>query len=49
MPWDNSLNNHLNTWKIAYNIEGIREWIFRQHKQTDQVAAGDSPDRRAQS
>ncbi|WP_180687052.1 alpha/beta hydrolase-fold protein [Streptomyces gossypiisoli] len=29
---DNSLNNHLYTWKIAYNIEGIREWIFKQHK-----------------
>ncbi|MFD5286327.1 alpha/beta hydrolase-fold protein [Streptomyces rubrogriseus] len=29
---DNSLNNHLNTWRIAYGIEGIREWVFQQRK-----------------
>ncbi|HEY0201659.1 MAG TPA: hypothetical protein VGC24_08200 [Burkholderiaceae bacterium] len=23
---------HRNTWRIAYTIEPIREWIFRQHK-----------------
>ncbi|MCX4705897.1 hypothetical protein [Streptomyces sp. NBC_01373] len=29
---DNSISNHLSTWTIAYNIEGIREWIFQQHR-----------------
>jgi predicted peptidase len=29
---DDSINNHLNTWKITYNIEGIREWIFQQRR-----------------
>ncbi|WP_240980620.1 alpha/beta hydrolase-fold protein [Streptomyces sp. Z423-1] len=32
---DNSLNNHLYTWKIAYNIEGIREWIFKRTSDRD--------------
>jgi predicted peptidase len=22
--------NHINTWRIAYNIEVIREWFFEQ-------------------
>ncbi|EPC1668497.1 TPA: PHB depolymerase family esterase [Yersinia enterocolitica] len=25
-------SGHRNTWRIAYNIEPVREWIFRQHK-----------------
>lgn len=29
---DNALNNHLSTWTIAYDIEGIREWIFEQKR-----------------
>ncbi len=29
---DNSINNHLCTWRIAYNIEGIRDWLFQQRK-----------------
>jgi predicted peptidase len=24
--------NHINTWRIAYAIEGIREWIFKQRR-----------------
>lgn len=28
----NSLNNHLNTWKYAYEIEAIRNWIFTGDK-----------------
>lgn len=23
---------HRNTWRIAYTIEGIRDWLFQQHK-----------------
>ncbi|MDO5638947.1 MAG: PHB depolymerase family esterase [Neisseria sp.] len=23
---------HRGTWEIAYNIEGIRDWLYRQHK-----------------
>ena len=23
---------HRNTWRIAYEIEGIRDWLFQQHK-----------------
>jgi predicted peptidase len=23
---------HINTWRIAYTIAGVRDWIFRQHK-----------------
>jgi predicted peptidase len=29
---DSPGGNHVNTWRIAYTIEGIREWLFRQHK-----------------
>lgn len=29
---DNGGGNHVNTWRIAYTIEGIREWLFAQHK-----------------
>lgn len=24
---------HMQTWKVAYNIEGIRDWLFRQSKE----------------
>ena len=24
--------NHMYTWSFAYDIDGIREWLFRQHK-----------------
>jgi predicted peptidase len=24
--------NHVNTWRIAYNIEGIRDWMFQQRR-----------------
>ncbi len=24
--------SHNNTWRIAYDIEGIREWLFKQHR-----------------
>lgn len=29
---DNGGSNHMNTWRIAYTIEDIRDWIFRQHR-----------------
>ncbi len=29
---DDGGNNHICTWRIAYNIEGIRDWLFRQSK-----------------
>jgi predicted peptidase len=29
---DDGGSNHINTWRIAYAIEGIRDWIFQQHK-----------------
>jgi predicted peptidase len=29
---DNSGSNHMNTWRIAYTIEGIRDWLFRQRR-----------------
>jgi predicted peptidase len=29
---DDGGNNHINSWRIAYAIDGIRDWIFRQHK-----------------
>ncbi|WP_254017063.1 hypothetical protein [Mesorhizobium escarrei] len=25
-------SGHRNTWRVAYTIEPIREWIFRQHR-----------------
>lgn len=24
--------NHRSTWCVAYDIDGIREWLFRQHR-----------------
>ena len=29
---DDGGGNHVNTWRIAYNIEGIRDWLFAQRK-----------------
>lgn len=31
--------DHNNTWRIAYSIKGVREWLFRQHRplSTDSV------------
>ncbi|WP_229807661.1 alpha/beta hydrolase-fold protein [Asticcacaulis endophyticus] len=29
---DNPGSNHVNTWRIAYTIEGIRDWLFEQKK-----------------
>lgn len=29
---DNGGGNHINTWRIAYAITSIRDWIFKQHK-----------------
>lgn len=29
---DNGGGDHINTWRIAYTIAGIRDWIFQQHK-----------------
>jgi len=29
---DNGGSNHINTWRIAYTIDGIRDWIFQQRK-----------------
>ena len=23
---------HMQTWKVAYNIEGVRDWLFAQKK-----------------
>lgn len=28
---DDMGSNHINTWRIAYTIEGIRAWLFQQH------------------
>lgn len=29
---DNGGGNHVNTWRIAYGIEGVRDWLFEQHR-----------------
>lgn len=29
---DDGGSNHTNTWRIAYTIEGIRDWMFRQRR-----------------
>lgn len=29
---DNAGANHTNTWRLAYSIPGIRDWLFRQHR-----------------
>lgn len=35
---DNPIENHMYTWKIAYHIEGIRDWLFQQ--KNDRTPAG---------
>lgn len=32
LPPDNKGSEHVFTWTVAYNIDGIKEWIFRQSK-----------------
>ncbi|MDR3482599.1 MAG: PHB depolymerase family esterase [Burkholderiaceae bacterium] len=29
---DDGGGNHVNTWRIAYTIDAIRDWVFAQHK-----------------
>ncbi|QHL92014.1 prolyl oligopeptidase family serine peptidase (plasmid) [Sphingomonas changnyeongensis] len=29
---DNGGSNHTNTWRIAYSIDAIRDWLMRQHR-----------------
>ena len=29
---DDGGSNHINTWRIAYDIEGLRAWLFAHHK-----------------
>ena len=29
---DDSDTNHIYTWRIAYTIEGLRDWLFSQVK-----------------
>lgn len=29
---DDGGSDHMNTWRIAYTIDGIRDWIFAQHR-----------------
>lgn len=29
---DDGGSNHINTWRIAYTIEGVRDWLFTQVK-----------------
>ncbi|MGR4866579.1 alpha/beta hydrolase-fold protein [Caulobacter sp. LARHSG274] len=29
---DNGGSNHVNTWRIAYAIEGMRDWLFEQRR-----------------
>ncbi|GCB52835.1 hypothetical protein SNL152K_10192 [Streptomyces sp. NL15-2K] len=36
--------NHVNTWRIAYSIEGFRDWLFRRKKQG--TGEGGAPVRR---
>ena len=30
---DNTGANHVNTWRIAYTIEGMRDWLFEQRRE----------------
>ena len=32
---DDGRNNHIYTWRIAYTIEGLRDWLFTQVKTTN--------------
>lgn len=38
---DDGGSNHTNTWRIAYTIEGVRDWLFAQAKTTGD--AGGTP------
>lgn len=29
---DNPGSNHVNTWRVAYTIDGLKEWLFAQEK-----------------
>ena len=29
---DTGINNHMNTWRIVYRIQGVRDWLFEQVK-----------------
>ena len=29
---DDGASNHINSWRIAYDIEGLRAWLFAHHK-----------------
>ena len=29
---DDYRNNHIYTWRVAYRIEGLRDWLFAQAK-----------------
>ena len=29
---DDGGSNHICTWRIAYTIEGVRDWLFGQQK-----------------
>jgi predicted peptidase len=29
---DNGINNHMNTWPIAYQLSDIEDWLFEQHR-----------------
>ncbi len=31
---DDAGSNHINTWRIAYTIEGLRDWLFSQVKKS---------------
>lgn len=37
---DNFHNNHIYTWQIAYMIEGLRDWLFTQAKNTSHNYGG---------
>lgn len=40
---ENGGSNHVNTWRIAYRIEGLRDWLFTQEKtQIDKIAQSNS-------
>jgi predicted peptidase len=32
---DDHRNNHIYTWRVAYTIEGLRDWLFTQAKATN--------------
>jgi predicted peptidase len=32
---DDHRNNHIYTWRVAYTIEGLRDWLFTQAKTTN--------------